>query len=95
MNVRGFDVLIAAFIGLAATIGVALLPDTFWRVRGRAESRVADTALAAIAAAYVILGAIPLVRHQPFLYNSFPMSAAIGVIAIAGAAAVLMLRFLL
>ena len=96
-NARAFDTMIVAVLVLTAAIGAALLlggGGAGLRLR-RAPAWVLDMLLAAGAAAYVALGAVPLLRHLPFLYNTFPLAAAVGIAVIAAGFGVLLLRFVL
>jgi len=65
------------------------------RQPGDTSPRLTDTALAVAAAGYAVMGAAPLLRHLPFLYDSFPAAALVAVLAGAGGCAVLILRFLM
>ena len=67
----------------------------FRRVPDVASPRLTEMALAIAAAGYAVIGAAPLIRHLPFLYNSFPLGMLVPVLAVAGGFAVLVLRFLL
>lgn len=104
-DARGFDLLVLALLVFTVAVGIAILMrDTggptaihervVTRARRAAPAWVADTILAASVAAYAVLGAAPVFQHQPFLYNTYPMSAVLAGFAVAVGFLAVVLAFL-
>ena len=92
-DARALDVMIAAVLVFTAAIGAVV---QFQRAHfGRVPAWVLETAMAACVAAYVIIAALPMARHLPFLSGAFPLSMVLSVAVIVAGFMVLLLRFVL
>jgi len=92
-DARAFDTMIAAVLVFTAALGAAVM---FQRTRfTKLPAWLLDTVIAACVAAYVVIAALPMLRHLPFLYGTFPLTAALALAAIAAGFMVLLLRFVL
>jgi hypothetical protein len=104
-NARGFDALLVALFVFTVAIGITILmrdrggftaihERVVERARRAAPAWVADTILAAGMVAYALLGAAPMFRHEHFLYNTYPLSAAVATFAIGVGFLAVLLAFL-
>lgn len=104
IGARVFGQLFLGMLAFAIVSGVSLLlsHDDLAEVRSRVVRRLSrsspswllEAMLAVAAAAYVVIGAAPLLHDLPFFYASFPFGLLVALLLIAGGFAVLLLRFL-
>src|SRR5215469_586063 len=104
-DARGFDALLLALFVFTVAIGITILMrDTssstaihervVERARRVAPAWVADTILAAGVVVYAVLGVVPMFRHEHFLYDTYPLSAVLAVVAIGTGFLAVLLAFL-